>query len=612
LHGDAAFSGQGVVYETFHLADLPAYSTHGTVHIVVNNQIGFTTDPRFSRSSPYCTDVARVTNAPIFHVNADDPEAVTHVCQVASEWRCKYKKDVVIDLVCYRKSGHNDIDEPMFTNPFMYKAIRKQTQVLQTYAQKLIGEGSVPQEWYDSELKKYDGILEDAYTNSKNPQYGKKKLWLDSPWKKFFKGVGPFPYPDTGISEEQLADIGDKFSRVPDPAEFSVHRGLKRILDSRAKLVTARTIDWALGEAMAFGSLLMEGTHVRLSGQDVERGTFSHRHHVLHDQARDFNVHVPLNHLSVNQAQYSVCNSSLSEYAVLGFELGYSQTNPNSLVMWEAQFGDFANTAQCIIDQFIASGQAKWTRQTGLVMMLPHGFEGMGPEHSSARLERFLQLSDDDPDRLYDDADAEHTAMKQLEQINMIVAYPTTPANMMHLLRRQTKLPFRKPLIIMTPKSLLRSAKSNFDELLPGTSFSRIYKETGAACLDSPESVEKMVFCSGKVYYDLVAERSARGLDDKVAIIRIEQVAPFPADLIKQEIVKFKNAKICWSQEEHKNAGAFDYAKDRLQTILLSLNDPRVNELSYAGRPMSPSTATGSKLMHVKELKALMDKAFTL
>lgn len=440
LHGDAAFSGQGVVYETFHLADLPAYTTHGTVHIVVNNQIGFTTDPRSSRSSPYCTDVARVVNAPIFHVNADDPEAVIHVCKVAAEWRSKYKKDVVIDLVCYRKSGHNEIDEPMFTNPFMYKAIHKQTQVLQKYAQTLIGENSVPQEWYDAELKKYDTIMEDAYNNSKGEAYSKKKLWLDSPWKKFFKGLGPFPNPDTGLNEDTLSLIGGKFSEIP-KGDFGVHRGIKRILDTRAKLVANRTADWALGEAFAFGSLLIEGTHVRLSGQDVERGTFSHRHHVLHDQEKDLNTFNALNHLSVNQAQYTVCNSSLSEFAVLGFELGYSLTNPNSLIMWEAQFGDFANTAQCIIDQFISSGQAKWTRQTGLVMMLPHGYEGMGPEHSSARLERFLELVDEDPDSL--PTIDENLIMNQLQNINMIVANPTTPANMMHILRRQTKLPFR-------------------------------------------------------------------------------------------------------------------------------------------------------------------------
>jgi len=610
LHGDAAFAGQGVVYETFHLSDLPFYTTHGTVHIVVNNQIGFTTDPRYSRSSPYCTDVARVTNAPIFHVNADDAEAVIHVCKVAAEWRCKYKKDVVIDLVCYRKSGHNEVDEPMFTNPFMYKAIRKQTQVLQKYAKTLIAEGSVSQEWYDGELKKYDTIMEDAYNNSKNENFSKTKYWLDSPWKKFFKGKGPFPYPDTGIAEDELAQIGSRVSEIPTTENFAVHPGLKRILNARAKMIKNRVADWALGEAFAFGSLLLEGTHVRLSGQDVERGTFSHRHHVLHDQDKDLHTYVPLNHLSLQQAHYTVCNSSLSEYAVLGFELGYSLTNPNSLIMWEAQFGDFANTAQCIIDQFISSGQAKWTRQTGLVMLLPHGYEGMGPEHSSARIERFLELSDEDPDQV--PVLDENVVMNQLQNINMIVANPTTPANMMHLLRRQIKLPFRKPLIVMTPKALLRlpECQSSFDEMLPGTSFVRAFKENGAAA-QNPLEVKKVVFCSGKVYYDLVAERARLNLTDKIAIVRIEQIAPFPFDIVKEELEKYKNAQIVYAQEEHKNAGAYSFAKARIQTILMANNDERVNQLSYAGRSTAAATATGNKLVHYKELKQLLDKAMS-
>lgn len=320
-----------------------------------------------------------------------------------------------------------------------------------------------------------------------------------------------------------MTKIGLKYSEVPE-GDFTVHSGLKRILVAHSKMVKNRTADWALGEALGFGSLLIEGTHVRLSGQDVERGTFSHRHHVLHDQEKDLNVYVPLNHLTVNQAHYTVCNSSLSEYAVLGFELGYSLTNPNSLVIWEAQFGDFANTAQCIIDQFIASGQAKWVRQTGLVMLLPHGYEGMGPEHSSARLERFLQLCDEDPDKI--PADNEHQAMNQLNDINMIVVNPTTPANMMHVLRRQTKLPFRKPLIVMTPKALLRlpECQSSFDEMLPGTSFVRAYAETGLAS-HNPDNVKKIVFCSGKVYYDLVNERKRLGVEDQLAIVRVEQVS---------------------------------------------------------------------------------------
>jgi 2-oxoglutarate dehydrogenase E1 component len=354
---------------------------------------------------------------------------------------------------------------------------------------------------------------------------------------------------------------------------------LKRFLDAHRKLVETRQADWAMGESFAIGSLLMEGTHVRLSGQDVERGTFSHRHHVLHNQDKDLDSIVPLNKLSVNQANYTVCNSSLSEYAVLGFELGYSLTNPNSLIMWEAQFGDFANTAQCIIDQFLASGQAKWTRQTGLTLLLPHGYEGMGPEHSSARLERFLQLCDEDCD-IVPEGDTEFIAMNQLETVNMIVANPTTPANMMHVLRRQTKLPFRKPLVIMTPKSLLRAnvARSSFDEMLPGTSFNRTYTEKGPASLN-PQNVKKLLFCSGKVYYDLVEERTKLGLDESIAIVRIEQIAPFPFDLVKKDIELYSNAAIQFVQEEHKNAGAFEFVKPRLQTILMHLNDQRINKI---------------------------------
>jgi 2-oxoglutarate dehydrogenase E1 component len=405
---------------------------------------------------------------------------------------------------------------------------------------------------------------------------------------------------DTSVSETTLKAIADKFSEIP-TNHLEVNLNLKRILESRAKLIANRTADWAIGEAFAFGSLLIEGTHVRLSGQDVERGTFSHRHHVLHDQAKDNNRYVPLNDLSPNQARYTVVNSSLSEYAVLGFEHGYSLVNPNSLVIWEAQFGDFANTAQPIIDQFIASGQAKWRRQSGLVMLLPHGYEGMGPEHSSARLERFLQLSDDDPDTI-PSVDDEQMHMKQLQDINLIVAYPTTPANLMHMLRRQVKLPFRKPLVVMTPKALLRlpAAQSSFDEMLPGTNFVRAYKETGVAS-HNPENVKKIIFCSGKVYYDLVKERETRKLNDRIAICRIEQVfvcyfylfsffffqyfvfffklSPFPYDLVKEELVKYSTAKVAFTQEEHKNAGAFEYVFIRLQNLLTRLKDRRAIDI---------------------------------
>uniref|UniRef100_A0A673HG75 2-oxoglutarate dehydrogenase complex component E1 n=1 Tax=Sinocyclocheilus rhinocerous TaxID=307959 RepID=A0A673HG75_9TELE len=512
LHGDAAFAGQGIVYETFHLSDLPSYTTHGTIHVVVNNQIGFTTDPRMARSSPYPTDVARVVNAPIFHVNADDPEAVMYVCNVAAEWRATFHKDVVVDLVSYRRNGHNEMDEPMFTQPLMYKQIKKQKPVLQKYAEKLIAEGAVSFFTLDGQPKSMS-------------------------------------CPSTGLNEEVLSHIGQVASSVP-VEDFTIHGGLTRILKGRATMVQNRSVDWALGEYMALGSLLKEGIHVRLSGQDVERGTFSHRHHVLHDQNVDKRTCIPMNYIDPNQTPYTVCNSSLSEYGVLGFELGFAMASPNALVLWEAQFGDFHNTAQCIIDQFISPGQAKWVRQNGIVLLLPHGMEGMGPEHSSARPERFLQMCNDDPD-LYD--------------CNWIVVNCSTPANYFHVLRRQILLPFRKPLIIFTPKSLLRhpEAKSRFDDMLPGTHFRRLIPEEGSASQNSA-GVKRLIFCTGKIYYDLTKERRTRGLEDTVAISRIEQLSPFPFDLVKAEAEKYPQAQLLWCQEEHKNQGYYDYVKPRI------------------------------------------------
>nr|CAD2130419.1 unnamed protein product [Meloidogyne enterolobii] len=375
LHGDASFSGQGVVMETFNLNDLRDYTIHGAIHIVVNNQIGFTTDPRSSRSSPYCTDAGRVMGAPIFHVNADDPEAVMHVCNVASEWRKEFRKDVIIDLVCYRRYGHNELDEPMFTQPLMYQRIKQTKPVLEQYQKKILAEGVADQEYVDDEFSKYGSILEEAYESAKKITTVRNRDWLDSPWDDFFRDKNPFYVPPTGIDKENLEQIVMKFSQIPEG--FNLHRGLERTLKGRRDMFHEDSLDWSIGEALAFGSLLKEGIHVRLSGQDVERGTFSHRHHVLHDQKIDQKTYNPLNDLSETQAEYVVCNSSLSEYAVLGFELGYSLVNPNSLIIWEAQFGDFANTAQCVIDQFISSGQSKWIRQSGLTLLLPHGYEGM-------------------------------------------------------------------------------------------------------------------------------------------------------------------------------------------------------------------------------------------
>uniref|UniRef100_A0A671M8K1 2-oxoglutarate dehydrogenase complex component E1 n=1 Tax=Sinocyclocheilus anshuiensis TaxID=1608454 RepID=A0A671M8K1_9TELE len=592
LHGDAAFAGQGIVYETFHLSDLPSYTTHGTVHVVANNQIGFTTDPRMARSSPYPTDVARVVNAPIFHVNADDPEAVMYVCTVAAEWRATFHKDVVVDLVCYRRNGHNEMDEPMFTQPLMYKQIKKQKGVLQKYAEKLIAEGAVSRQEYEEEISKYDKICEEAHARSKDEKILHIKHWLDSPWPGFFTLDGQpksMSCPSTGLPEEELTHIGQVASSVP-VEDFTIHGGLIRILKGRGDMIKNRTVDWALGEYMAFGSLLKEGIHVRLSGQDVERGTFSHRHHVLHDQNVDKRICIPMNHVSPNQAPYTVCNSSLSEYGVLGFELGFAMASPDALVLWEAQFGDFHNTAQCIIDQFICPGQAKWVRQNGIVLLLPHGMEGMGPEHSSARPERFLQMCNDDPDfnpKVTDDFE-----VRQLYDCNWIVIL----------------LPFRKPLIVFTPKSLLRhpEAKSNFDQMLPGTHFQRVIPDDGPVT-QSPSEVKRIVFCTGKVYYELTRERKTRNMEDSVAITRIEQLSPFPFDLVKAETEKYPNADLVWCQEEHKNQGYYDYVKPRMRTTI-----DRAKPVWYAGREPAAAPATGNKNTHLLELKRFLDTAFNL
>ncbi|KAK7482309.1 hypothetical protein BaRGS_00026437 [Batillaria attramentaria] len=607
LHGDAAFAGQGIVYETLHLSDLPAFTTHGTIHIVVNNQIGFTTDPRSSRSSPYCTDVARVVNAPIFHVNADDPEAVTYVCKVAADWRATFGKDVVIDLVCYRRMGHNEMDEPMFTQPLMYKKIAKTPTVLTKFAEHLIQNNIVTQQEYEEEIAKYDKICEEAYSLAKKETAVSNAEWLDSPWTDFFKKKDQMKLPNTFVDEDTLNHIGKNFSTIPE--DFVIHGGLKRVLRARAEMVKNRMADWALGEALAFGSLLKEGIHVRLSGQDVERGTFSHRHHVLHHQEIDRKTYVPLNHLYPDQSHYTVCNSSLSEYGVLGFELGYSMTNPNALVIWEAQFGDFANTAQCIIDQFISSGQAKWVRQSGIVLLLPHGYEGMGPEHSSCRIERFLQLSNDDQD--YFPVEDENFEIQQLHETNWFVCNLTTPANLFHALRRQISLPFRKPLVVATPKSLLRlpEARSSFDDMIQGSKFQRLIPENGPA-RDNSDTVKKLLFCSGKIYYELVKEREKKDLVSDIAISRIEQLTPFPHDQVKKELLKYPKASLCWVQEEHKNMGPYAYIEPRLRTVLRKIDDSR--ELEYAGRYPAASAATGNKQMHLMELSGLFHAALSL
>ncbi|XP_077478669.1 2-oxoglutarate dehydrogenase complex component E1 isoform X1 [Stigmatopora argus] len=630
IHGDAAFAGQGIVYETFHLSDLPSYTTHGTVHVVVNNQIGFTTDPRMARSSAYPTDVARVVNAPIFHVNADDPEAVMYVCNVAAEWRNTFHKDVVVDLVCYRRNGHNEMDEPMFTQPLMYKQIKKQKSVLQKFAQSLIEEKVVTMQEYQEEVAKYDNMCEKSYARSKDEKILHIKHWLDSPWRDFFTEDGrpkTMSCPSTGLSEDELCHIGKVAASVP-MEDFTIHSGLSRILKGRADMVNQRVCDWSLGEYMALGSLLKQGIHVRLSGQDVERGTFSHRHHVLHDQNVDKKICIPMNHISSDQATYTVCNSSLSEYGVLGFELGFAMASPDALVLWEAQFGDFHNTAQCIIDQFVSSGQAKWVRQNGIVLLLPHGMEGMGPEHSSARPERFLQMCNDDPDvlpvslsqRLLALASLNRHfaglpqkqhgefAVQQLYDCNWIVVNCSTPANYFHVLRRQILLPFRKPLIVFTPKSLLRhpEARSSFDLMVSGTHFRRVIPDEGPASA-RPSDVKRLVFCTGKIFYELRRERATRDLDAVVALVRVEQLSPFPFDLVRTEMERYAQADVVWCQEEHKNQGYYDYIKPRMQTTV-----GHSRPIWYAGRDPAAAPATGNKQTHLTELQRLLNCTFDL
>ena len=585
LHGDAAFAGQGLVPEAFDLSNLRGYKTGGTIHIVINNQIGFTTDPRHSRSSPYCSDVAKVVAAPILHVNADDVEAVTHVARIATEYRQRFKKDVVIDMICYRRHGHNEGDEPMFTQPLMYKKIGAHPTTREIYSQRLIREQVMTQEEVDDEVAKFEQHLEKAFEASTNYKANKAD-WLDGVWSGLSIASGDDRRGVTGVPVDRLREVGAGLTRVPD--NFNLNPKIRRQLDAKQKMLdTGEGIDWATGEALAFGTLLMEGHPVRLSGQDSERGTFSQRHSVLTDQENE-DRYIPLNNLRFGQAPYEVLNSPLSEAGVLGFEYGYSLAEPNMLTLWEAQFGDFANGAQVIIDQFISSGESKWLRMSGLVMLLPHGYEGMGPEHSSARLERYLQLSAQD---------------------NWQVANCTTPANYFHILRSQIHREFRKPLILMTPKSLLRHkrAVSKLEEMGEGTSFHRILWDEGEFVSDS--RIKRVVLCSGKVYYDLAEERDKRGIKD-VYIARVEQLYPYPRKALEKELSRFPNAEVVWCQEEPRNMGSWTYIREYLEDHLAQMG--RTIRLGYAGRVAAASPATGLAKKHHAEQAALVDEALTV
>jgi 2-oxoglutarate dehydrogenase E1 component len=593
LHGDAAFAGQGVVAEGFGLSGLKGHKTGGTMHIVVNNQIGFTTAPHFSRSSPYPTDIALMVEAPIFHVNGDDPEAVVHAARVATEFRQKFHKDVVLDIICYRRFGHNEGDEPMFTNPVMYKKIKKQKTTLTLYTERLVRDGLIPEGEIEDMKASFQAYLNEEFEAGKSYKPNKAD-WLDGKWSHLDRKDEDYQRGVTAIEDATFNAVGTALSTAPE--NFPLHKTIGRLLDSKAKMFdTGEGIDWATGEALAFGSLLTEGYPVRLSGQDVTRGTFSHRHSGLINQDNE-DRYYPLNNIRDGQAEYEVIDSMLSEYAVLGFEYGYSLAEPNALTLWEAQFGDFANGAQIMFDQFISSGESKWLRMSGLVCLLPHGYEGQGPEHSSARLERFLTMCGGD---------------------NWIVANCTTPANYFHLLRRQLHRTFRKPLILMTPKSLLRHkmAVSKREEFTVGSSFHRVLWDDAQhgnsdTTLAADDKIKRVVMCSGKVYYDLLEERDARGIND-VYIMRYEQFYPFPAQSAVKELERFKNAQMVWCQEEPRNQGAWSFMEPNIEWVLTRIGAKHTRP-TYAGRAAAASPATGLASKHKAEQAALVNDALTV
>ncbi|OJJ59538.1 hypothetical protein ASPSYDRAFT_43911 [Aspergillus sydowii CBS 593.65] len=612
LHGDAAFAAQGVVYETMGFHSLPAYSTGGTIHIVVNNQIGFTTDPRFARSTPYCSDIAKSIDAPVFHVNADDAEAVNYVCQVAADWRAEFKRDVVIDIVCYRKQGHNETDQPSFTQPLMYKRVAEKKLQLDMYVEKLISEGTFTKEDIDEHKKWVWGMLNDSFDRSKDYQPTGKE-WLTSAWNGFKTpkelATEVLPHLPTAVEPSILEHVVDKISGAPEG--FTLHRNLKRILGNRKKSVEeGKNIDWPTAEALAFGSLVNEGYHVRVSGQDVERGTFSQRHAVLHDQETE-STYTPLQHISKDQGSFVISNSSLSEFGALGFEYGYSLTSPNALVMWEAQFGDFANNAQCIVDQFIASGESKWLQRSGLILSLPHGYDGQGPEHSSGRMERYLQLCNEEP-RVFPSQDK---LDRQHQDCNMQIVYMTNPANLFHMLRRQIHRQFRKPLVIFFSKSLLRHpiARSSLDEFTGDSHFQWIIPDPGhGTAIDEPEKIERVILCSGQVYAALTKHREANNIRN-TAITRVEQLHPFPWAQLKENLDSYPNARnVVWAQEEPLNAGSWSYVQPRIETLLNATEHHNRRHVLYAGRAPSASVATGLKSVHLKEEQEFLEDAFSV
>ena len=593
IHGDAAFAGQGIVAECFAMSGLPGHNTGGTIHIIINNQIGFTTSPRFARSSPHPSDVAKMVDAPIIHANGDDPEAVVYATRIATEFRLKFNRDVVIDLVCYRRFGHNEGDEPSFTQPLMYKKIRSHPSTTNIYGKKLINENIIIEEDLNLKIKKFKDLLDQQFKTAKD--YKPKIEWFEGTWSRYKPEKGKDKRGATGVDSNILLNISNKINEVP--SDSNIHKTIKKILETRKKSIEQGFgIDWATAEALAFGSLLEEGYPVRLVGQDSGRGTFSQRHSVLRNQI-DNSRYIPLNNISKSQKNFEIVDSFLSELAVLGFEYGYSLVAPNTLTLWEAQFGDFANGAQVIIDQFIASGERKWKRASGLVMLLPHGYEGQGPEHSSARLERFLQLCAND---------------------NLQIMNCTTPANYFHALRRQVLRDFRKPLIMMTPKSLLRNkyCVSELKDFSKENSFHRVMwdhsmdpKSKGFIKLKNNSDIKKVILCSGKIYFDLLAAREKIKKND-VIIFRIEQLYPFPAKSLVKELKPFaKNANFYWCQEEPKNMGAWLLVRDYIRWTLDTIK-AKNNEISYIGRIPDASPATGYAKRHLSEQQEIINKVF--
>lgn len=592
IHGDAAFAGQGVVMECFALSGLRGYRTGGAMHFIINNQIGFTTAPHYSRSSPYPSDVALMVQAPIFHVNGDDPEAVVFAAKVATEYRQIFGKDVVIDMFCYRRYGHNEGDDPTMTQPLMYKRVKEQPTTQAIYSERLVKEGVITQGEIDGWVEDFNAFLDREFEAGKSYRANKAD-WLDGDWSGF-----RLPGDDDrrGRTEAPLAKLRDLGRRITEiPHDFNMHKTVQRVIEARRRAIDeGRNIDWALAEHLAFATLLDEGFNVRLSGQDSTRGTFSQRHSHFVDQTHE-GRYTPLNHMRVGQAHFEVIDSLLSEEAVLGFEYGYTLADPKTLTLWEAQFGDFVNGAQVVIDQFISSGERKWLRMSGLVMLLPHGYEGQGPEHSSARMERFLQMCAED---------------------NMQIVNATTPANYFHVLRRQMHRDFRKPLVVFTPKSLLRHKKcvSPLAAMAEGTSFHRVLWDDAQTNngkttikLKGDGEIRRVVICSGKVYYDLLDEREKRGLDD-IYLLRLEQLYPWPMKSVMAELARFADAELVWCQEEPKNMGGYMFVEPWLELTLERLG-VGARRARYAGRPASASTAAGLMSKHLKELEALLEEA---